>query len=84
VNTGPFPAPPRSRRHLARRRRGGVVLRILLGLLVLGAIFVAGVALGEALHDNPTPGGTRTGIRTLRPLPLPPERRTVTVTTTPR
>jgi hypothetical protein len=50
-------------------------------VLVLAAVFAAGVALGEALHDNPKPGGTRTGVRTLKPLPLPPVRRTVTVTT---
>ena len=44
--------------------------------------FVAGVALGEALHDNPAPGGTQTLVRTLKPLPLAPAaRETVTVTT---
>jgi hypothetical protein len=44
--------------------------------------FVAGVALGDALHDNPAPGGTQTLVRTLKPLPLAPAaRETVTVTT---
>jgi hypothetical protein len=44
-------------------------------------IFVVGVAVGEALHDNPRPGGTQTLVRTLRPLPLAPAaRETVTVT----
>jgi hypothetical protein len=44
-------------------------------------IFVVGVAVGEALHDNPQPGGTQTLVRTLRPLPLAPAaRETVTVT----
>ena len=44
------------------------------------ALVVAGVAVGEALHDNPRPGETRTIVRNLRPLPLPPVRETVTVT----
>ncbi len=43
--------------------------------------FVLGIALGEALHDNPAPGGTQSIVRTLRPLPLAPAaRETVTVT----
>jgi hypothetical protein len=55
-------------------------------LLVLGALalaFVVGIAVGEALHDNPAPGGTQSIVRTLQPLPLAPAaERTVTVTTT--
>jgi hypothetical protein len=53
-------------------------------LLALGivAVFVAGIAVGEAAHDNPKPGGTQTLVRTLRPLPLAPAAlKTVTVTT---
>ena len=38
--------------------------------------------LGESLGDNPPAGGLRTSVRTLRPLPLPPARETVTVTVT--
>jgi hypothetical protein len=50
------------------------------GLLVV--VFVVGIALGEALNDSSTPGGTQTLVRTLRPLPLAPAaRETVTVTT---
>jgi hypothetical protein len=53
-------------------------------LLVAGGLvvaFVVGIALGEALHDNPSPGGTQTLVRTLHPLPLAPAaRETVTVT----
>jgi len=48
-----------------------------------GAVLVAfgvGVALGEALHDNPGPGDTRTLVRTLSPLPIAPAAETVTVT----
>jgi hypothetical protein len=52
-------------------------------LLVVGAVlvFAVGVAVGEALHDNPKPGGTQSLVRTLKPLPLAPAaRQTVTVT----
>ena len=54
------------------------------GLLVLAglAILAVGIALGQALHDNPKPGGTQTSVRTLKPLQLPPAQVTVTVTTT--
>jgi hypothetical protein len=51
--------------------------------VVVGAVVVfgVGVSLGEALHDNPRPGGTQTLVRTLKPLPLAPAaRETVTVT----
>jgi hypothetical protein len=54
--------------------------RLLLGAGLL-VVFVAGIAVGEAAHDNPTPGGTQTLVRTLRPLPLAPAAlETVTVT----
>jgi hypothetical protein len=58
-----------------------VKLRVLLaaGFIV---VFVVGIAIGEALHDNPSPGGRQTIVRTLNPLPLAPARETVTVTTT--
>jgi hypothetical protein len=53
-------------------------------LLLLGGIFLVfalGIGVGEALQDNPKPGGTQTLIRTLRPLPLAPAAlETVTVT----
>jgi hypothetical protein len=39
-----------------------------------------GLALGQALNDNPSPGTTQTLVRTLKPLELPPARETVTVT----
>jgi hypothetical protein len=49
---------------------------------VLVVTFVVGIALGEALHDNPSGSGTQTIVRTLNPLPLAPAARTtVTVTT---
>ena len=52
-------------------------------LIVVGAVlvFAIGVALGEALNDNPQSGGTQSLVRTLQPLPLAPAaRETVTVT----
>lgn len=41
--------------------------RWLLGFLLAAAIFTVGVALGQALHDNPKPGITVTSISTVRP-----------------
>ena len=62
--------------------RGGRLRRPLLAAALGALLFAAGIAVGQALHDNPVPGGTQTRVRTLRPLPLPPARRTVTVTST--
>lgn len=57
------------------------MIRIVLAAVAVAAVFVVGIAVGEALHDNPKPGGTQTLVRTLRPLPLvPAARETVTVT----
>jgi hypothetical protein len=57
-----------------------VTRRILLAGLVL-VVFALGLGLGQALNDNPDPGGRQTLIRTLEPLPLAPAaRETVTVT----
>lgn len=75
----PFGLSPPSRRD--RRRRGRRRLgRALLVLALAGAIFALGVGLGQALHDNPDSGRSRTDVRTLTPLPLAPEQETVTVT----
>ncbi len=63
---------PPPRRHL--------LLRFLLACAVLAAVFAGGIALGEAIHDNPAPGPTQTLVRTLQPLALPPAPETVTVT----
>jgi hypothetical protein len=56
---------PIERRERRRRRRQADLRRW--GLLALAAIavFALGVALGQALHDNPKPGGTITLERTL-------------------
>jgi len=54
--------------------------RVALAIVVL-VVFAIGIALGQALNDNPEPGGTQTLIRTLEPLPLAPAARaTVTIT----
>jgi len=58
------PAPDRIPRPRRRRRRR---LRRLLVAVVVIAAFAVGVAVGEALHDNPKPGVTITTIRTIRP-----------------
>ena len=47
---------------------------------MLVVVFGIGLAIGESLHDNPSPGDTQTLVRTLKPLELPPARETVTVT----
>ena len=75
-----LPRPPRERR---RPRRGRtLLLRLLAGVVVVGGILALGVALGQALHDNPKPEGAQTIVRTLKPLPLAPAPVTVTVTAT--
>jgi hypothetical protein len=71
--TVPPARPPRRRR---RRRRVPAWLIAAAGLLVA---FLVGVALGEALHDNPKPGGAQTIVRTLSPLTLTPSTVTITV-----
>jgi hypothetical protein len=50
-------------------------------VLLLGLVFLAGLAIGKALEQAPRPGGTQTRIRTIEPETVPPAERTVTVTT---
>jgi len=63
------PVERRERRH---RRRQAEARRW--GLLALGAVIVfgLGVALGQALHDNPKPGSTITLEQTLSIPAVPP------------
>lgn len=61
-----------------RRRRQSSTRRKIVWALVLALVFAVGIALGEALHDNPKPGSTTTQERTFT---LLPESSTVTVTT---
>jgi hypothetical protein len=56
-----------STRRGRRRRRRPLGLGWLLRLAVVLAAFGIGVAVGQALHDNPKPGGTVTYVRTLPP-----------------
>lgn len=58
-------ASPRERRR--RRRRPAPVLLWLAALAAGALIFVIGVAVGEAIHDNPKPGITTTHERTITP-----------------
>jgi hypothetical protein len=70
----------RPRRRPRKRRRWPWLLAGVVGLAI---VFLAGVGLGEALHDNPEPGGTQTLVRTLHPLQVAPAAQdTVTVTVT--
>jgi hypothetical protein len=55
------PSRPRARRRTRRIPRWAVTL------LFLTLAFLVGLALGQALHDNPKPGGTQTIVRTFRP-----------------
>ena len=70
----------RQRRPSAGRRIVGWIVR----LAVVAAVFVAGLAVGRALEDAPSPGGSQTIVRTLEPLTVEPRERTVTVTTSGR
>jgi hypothetical protein len=57
------------------------VTRPILIVVAVLVVFAIGIAVGQALNDNPKPGGTQTLVRTLKPLPLAPAaRETVTVT----
>lgn len=63
---------------LERRRRKSSTRRRIVWLLVLALVFAVGIALGQALEDNPRPASTITHDRTFT---LPPASSTVTVTT---
>lgn len=67
----------------SRRRSRRRLPRILLGAVGVVVVFAVGIALGEALHDNPSPGGTQTLVRTLTPLQLAPAARTTVTVTRP-
>ena len=65
----PFGDRPRRRPRPRRSRKG---LRAAVGFVLLAVTFAVGLALGEALHDSPNPGGTVTYVRTLEPIPQKP------------
>ena len=56
-----------ARERRPRRRRGRRLLWWLLGLGLLALAFAVGVAVGQAIHDNPKPGITVTTVKTIRP-----------------
>lgn len=60
-----------------RRRRKGSTRRRVIWAIALVAVFAVGIALGQALEDNPRPASTVTQERTFK---VPPESSTVTVT----
>ena len=64
----------RPRRRQRRRLHRG---RLVAGIVLLMLVFLLGIALGQALHDNPRPEENRTFLRTFQPFPST----TVTVTT---
>lgn len=59
-----------------RRRKSSTRRRVIWGALLV-LLFAIGVALGQALEDNPRPASTITQDRTFT---LPPASATVTVT----
>jgi hypothetical protein len=56
---------PVERRERRRRRRQEEAVRWSIRLLVAILLFSIGIAVGQALHDNPKPGQTVTLERTL-------------------
>ena len=67
TSTPPGLLPRTELRDRRKARRRASRNRIILGAAILVA-FGVGVALGQALHDNPRPGGEQTSIRTIPPL----------------
>ena len=59
-----------------RRKKSSTGRRIAWGLVLL-LVFAVGIALGQALEDNPRPASTITQEQTFS---MPPESATVTVT----
>jgi hypothetical protein len=56
---------PVERRERRKRRRREEVVRWAIRALVIVLVFALGIALGQALHDNPKPGETVTLEQTL-------------------
>jgi hypothetical protein len=57
---------PVERRERRRRRRQEELVRWAVRVVVVLLVFLLGIALGQALHDNPKPGNTVTLERTLQ------------------
>jgi len=56
---------PVQRESRRRRRRREEISRWAIRIAVVLVVFALGIALGQALHDNPKPGATITLERTL-------------------
>jgi hypothetical protein len=63
---------PLERHARRRRRRREEIARWSLRAVLILLVFAAGIALGQALHDNPKPGGTVTLERTVSLPSVPP------------
>ena len=77
-------ARPRERGRKRAPSMGRRIVGWILRLVVVGVVFFAGLAVGRALEEEPSPGGTQTIVRTLEPLTVEPREQTVTVTTSGR
>ena len=55
----------------SRPRRPAPLARVAVLLALAVVVFLAGLALGQALEETPPPGGTQTVVRTLPPLEPP-------------
>jgi hypothetical protein len=64
-------SPPERYARRRQRRRSEVVRWGVIALVVI-VVFGLGVALGQALHDNPNPSGTVTLERTISLPSVPP------------
>jgi hypothetical protein len=63
---------PAERRERRKRRRQAELTRWGIVALLALLVFALGIALGQALHDNPNPGNTVTLERTLSIPSAPP------------
>jgi hypothetical protein len=63
---------PLERHARRRRRRREDLARWAIRAALLLLVFALGIALGQALHDNPSPGGTVTLERTISLPSVPP------------
>jgi hypothetical protein len=68
---------PNEREERRRRKRREELVRWSFRVLFVLLVFAVGIALGEALHDNPTPGTSVTFQRTLS-VPSGPAGSTIT------
>lgn len=63
---------PLERQNRRRRKRRDDLVRWGIRTAVVLIVFAVGIALGQALHDNPKPGGSMTLERTVTLPSVPP------------